>query len=490
MAKNVSDSDYSDASDTEYTGGVPDFFENIHPGTRNLPNFSTVVDAPDASESSDEERPRSPVRRGEKVSPPKASIYRRRSIHDRAEMASTSKRSRRYAPGDVGGGPSAPTPMSGVQSGRSGGSGGKTEMGASSTPIPLARNQNQRTIDKRRLKFSGTTWVVASNDGTADNVWSKFPWEFPSLFLRAENVLEINASHLFWKADHIHVEFKNPQCVQNIGTNTAGIVQTGVNTQAQLFGYVDNNYLNGIDVWPCQGNATTQQTPAQLTTLVDSWSNHGYAGAAVTRLPTNVVDRSLFTSSIPDCKEIGMGGGQKFDFGWNIHSPYWRETQSLRSTSGVLTTAVENGATRWDEYMGIVGRWTPMNSAAGEILIETTPSNHNAGSTLVSSGVGATTANALDTSCPYMCPDPIPGIYLQLQPQLASLEAGTGDSVCQLQFEIELDLSLTGRIPRDLTQTAFTNNSTTGTYATARIQSGRIPLFRSVLPDASLIINL
>lgn len=489
MAKNVSDSDYSDESDNDYTGGPPNFDTYDKEKAALIRSFYEPEDEGNNTDSQ-RDRSRSPNRPSREVSVPQASLYRRRGIHDRAQMASSAKRSRRFAPGDVGGGPSMPTPMQGIQSGRAAkDSGHRAEMGASSTPIPLARNQNQRTIDKKRLKFAGTTWVAAANDGTLDNVWSKFPWEFPTLFLRAENVMEICMSHLYWKADHIHVEFKNPVCVQNLGTSTAGVVQSGVNTQAQLFGYADNNYLNGIDVWPCQGNSATQVTQSDLGALVDSWSNHGYAAQDIVKLPTNSVLRNNFTSSIPDCKEMGMGGGQKFDFGWNIHSPYWRETQSLRTTYGLVAGATMQVATRWDEYMGIVGRWTPLGTSVGHAVHETTTADHSDPSILTSVQTGDIEVYGLSTVCPYMCPDPIPGIYLQLQPQLASLGAGTGESICQLQFEIELDLSLTGRIPRDLTQTAFTNNAASGTYAATKIQPGRVPLFRSVLPDPSVNIN-
>lgn len=48
----------------------------------------------------------------------------------------------------------------------------------------------------------------------------------------------------------------------------------------------------------------------------------------------------------------------------------------------------------------------------------------------------------------YSSPDPIPSLWLTLQPQLASLTAGTGAAKVQVQFEISVSVDLTGRVPR------------------------------------------
>lgn len=370
-----------------------------------------------------------------------------------------------------------------VDTQNAGGSGGGIGYGASSMPIPLARDQHQRRTDKYVLKFSGTTWVDAANNGTNNNVWSKFPWEFVNVWMGGVTAQEIRSSHLYWKATHVHVQFKNPQCVQNIGNPTTGVVQSGVNTQAQLFGYLDNMYMAGIDTEPGTGPSATPPTHAQMTTLVDSFDTHGYQGGVPVLLPATQVNQSTFTSSTPDCKEMGMGGGQSIDFGWNIHSPYWRPTAEFSAVSNGTASA------RWDEYMGYVGSYAPIGAgavpaAANYNVIDYSDVNNPALTAETYANIqpipGAVTTVGLLSSYPYMNPDPIPGLYVQLQPQLSSITVGTGTSICQLQFEIEVELLLSGRIPRMTTniyggvQGVSNTTSATGPF----VHFNRIPLFR------------
>lgn len=381
-----------------------------------------------------------------------------------------------------------------------GGAGSGVAMGATSVPIPLARPNNQRTVDHMTLKFAGTTFINPANGANGDNTWSKFPWEFYALFLQGEQVQAINNTHLFWKAEHIHIQFKNPQCIQNLGTTASGVVQSGTNTQAQMFGYLDNMYLNGIDFAPCEGAlpTTNMPSPTVISELVDSWDTHGYFGGKAVKVPSQNVSPTIFTSSTPDCKEMGMGGGNKFDFGWKIHNQYWRLTEELRSrfTSPIAVTPDTQGLWRWDPLQGYcvaqgdVTDATGVDGLSNRVMFATNNAtgSHTTAMTVSTFALGGT-ATPTDGTAAADAPgyaeayvrcvasDPIPGLYLQLQPQVGSLTAGLSESVCQLQWEMEVDIALSGRIPRQQTG-AFRGNSAANTLFATRAKFYRVPAFR------------
>lgn len=377
-------------------------------------------------------------------------------------------------------------------------------MGAPSKPIPLTRSNNQRQIEHMTLKFSGTTFIDPANGTQGDNTWSKFPWEFYALFLQGEQVQAINNTHLYWKAEHVHVQFKNPQCIQNLGGSTTGIVQSGTNTQAQMFGYLDNMYLNGIDQVPCEGSKALAAVPIStgLAELVNSWDTHGYVGGKPVRLPSENVQPSLFTSSTPDCKEMGMGGGQKFDFGWNIHNDYWRLTEELRANFAdpILADPDTQGLWRWDPMQGYCVAQTKLGVAAAgnlpssRMIYAASSGNHTQALpinvwAMSSTDVPAQATNNgssiisgfADCYVRVINPDPIPGLYLQLQPQIGSLTGGLSESVCQLQWEMEVDIALTGRIPRQQTG-QYKGNALAPALFSGRQKFWRVPVFRPAVP--------
>lgn len=344
------------------------------------------------------------------------------------------------------------TGLTGGSEGSSGAAGG-----AAGNPLPLLADQNQRAIDGYRLKFGGTTWVKPSSDGTApnNNLWSIFPWEFYQLFIQKEQVNEIVASHMYWRAKKIKVEFKNPLCVQAIQTTTDPLAAAGQNVQAQMFTYSDNMYMFaptdriGADT----NNIPTGLSKADLTALVDSWDTAGYAGATPSFLPIFQVTNGSFSSGTPDVKSLGMGGGQAVTHSWNIHSPYWRSTTNLFDTTRDFDTN-RPSMPRWDEWFGTIGYGVNGNNVAPAALpgweTQIPTANRNAQPQV--------TAAFETVYTPYRCPDPIPRLFLQLQPQLGSLgTGGQAASACQINFEMEVDLELTGRVPRQCTQIGYNN---------------------------------
>lgn len=340
------------------------------------------------------------------------------------------------------------------------GAGGGHAGGAAGNPLPLLRNQNQRSIDHYRLKFGGTTWIRPANNGTANNVWCNFPWEFYPLFIQQEQIQELLMRWMYWKADRIKIEFKNPLCVQNIGDSTSGLAASGTNIQAQLYAYADNMYM----IAP--GSSTPENNIlADLSNLVDSWDTSGYIGGTPIFLPSSTVSQNNFTSGTPDVKSLGMGGGQMEAFSWNIHSPYWRSTTNFHDAT--VSGAAETYMPRWDEWHGRIG----IVAESGSTVQAPTASRYT-----------QPTSNGGNVSQAYMCPDPIPGLWLQVQPQLASLSTGVGDSACQVNFEMEVDLSLTGRVPRQVSQIAFNNQAAGGLFfGSSMVRSSARPLFYATL---------
>lgn len=321
---------------------------------------------------------------------------------------------------------------------RSGGGGetGSGNVGASGIPSPLMHVQHMRSHDHYTMKFAGTTWLQSSNDGVADNLWSNFPWEWPAMFVRSDQGMELFSSHLYWRAKGINIEFKNPVCVQNIGTTAAGLEATGQNLQAQLFSYLDTNWITGVTTSP----AGRGYTEAVANTLVGSWDNHGYTAGATTLLTTVDLPATALTPSYPDVKNCGMGPGQSLKHGWSIHDKYWRSTKELL---GFDMAANSNQAPAWDERWGMIG--DPFIGATTRFS-----ANVNLATARVNFAVpGSVAATATQLSVPpYRSAEPIPALYLTLQPQLSGLNAGTGEARCQLQWEMSVDIELTGRVPR------------------------------------------
>ena len=54
----------------------------------------------------------------------------------------------------------------------------------------------------------------------------------------------------------------------------------------------------------------------------------------------------------------------------------------------------------------------------------------------------------------YRDPEPIPKIYLQLQPQVNSIDTGVGNAVAQIQFEVHIDYEMMGQCPSILEATS------------------------------------
>lgn len=308
--------------------------------------------------------------------------------------------------------------------------------------------QGNRQVDHMTLKFAGTTWIDSAAEGTDENRWTNFPWEWPAAFIRDDQALEIMTSHLYWKAENINVTFKNMICVQDLGTTTAGLVATGSNLQAQFFSYLDNNWTRGLPATP----RTMGYTVASFNNIIDSWDSSGYRNGAPIIMPTTNIDVNSFTSSYPDVKNCGMGPGQKLQHGWRMNNRYWRLSSELL---GFLFTDTGAICPRWDELTGFLG--TSVVAGAGAIT-NNAPQSRNA----FQRGTEIPISAVQQSLQWHRTDEPIPTLWIQLQPQLASLAAGIGQSRAQVQFEMSVDLAMTGRVPRIGTQTGFAASTISG----------------------------
>lgn len=68
----------------------------------------------------------------------------------------------------------------------------------------------------------------------------------------------------------------------------------------------------------------------------------------------------------------------------------------------------------------------------------------------------------------YRDPEPIPQLWLQLQPQLSSITQGLGNSVAQVQFEVHIDIELMGQCPSILEATNLVGQARPDSHAYAR----------------------
>lgn len=369
----------------------------------------------------------------------------------------------------------------------SGGHGGNS--GGSGQPIPLMHVQHERKETIYTAKAAGTTYVRAANNGTGtagDNLWTNFPWEFPRFFISNDEFQQIYSTHLYWKCESIRITFKNPLCIQSLGTNAAGLVQSGTNNAAQLFGYCDVNYLTAINDKP--GPHANTYTGVDFNNWMTSWRQHGYLGGATDPLPQYDVPDRLFTSIDPDIKEIGMGPGQKMDFGWSIKNDFWRGTTEFANSGPITGT---ERMPRFDPYMGYVAMFNAINEppGTGQMITYISPSSsvirgglNGFSMSEVPIGASGATGGTFPNVVPYACGDPIPKLWLQLQPQLSGLETGTGNSICQLQFELSMTMRLMGRVPRrNRIEPWGSNDMYKSEYGNDRIGMHTIPTFKPAM---------
>lgn len=371
-----------------------------------------------------------------------------------------------------------------MDDGDNGGNGG-SRGGGSGNPIPLMHSQGDRKETIYTAKAAGTTFIEAANNGTADNLWTNFPWEFPRFYISNDEFQQMYSTHLYWKCEHLKITFKNPVCIQEIGT---GITQTGVNSQAQLFGYSDVNYMTGVNDKP--GAHANTLTGAEFNNWMLSWRQHGYVANVPHPMQQTDIPDKLFTSIDPDIKEIGMGPGQAMEFQWNIKNDYWRGTTEFAASGPI--TATER-MPRFDPYMGYVANFNQIGAALGagqDIMYVSPHSAVNRGDltgfsmdqVLIGSASGGT--NTFPTVVPYACGDPIPKIWLNLQPQLSTFTSGTGRSMCQLQFELSMKMRLMGRVPRRNRIEAWgSNDMYHSEYGQGRIATHTVPVFKPAMSN-------
>lgn len=344
--------------------------------------------------------------------------------------------------------------------------------GGANMPIPLAPHLGQRKVDSVTLISSGTTWIPAgTSNTTSDAVWCKFPWELISDHINDWFMNEKANQYAFWKCTGVSLQIKNPVCVADVGTTAAGLVQAGMNNQAQIFGYMDTNYVMGVHTnFGLPGN-TGVFTKDFHEQLVASWTQHGYYQGGVKTLPSTAIPRSYFSSSFPDTKQMGMGPGAEMSFSWPIHSPYWRSTEEFYQTAHLwdnVGTYQDFLNVRADEYRGVIAVFNngyneqgfphPMSKAymldprSRFLKKSTEPWNwiglRSLGDNDAGSGQNVPPPSiALPDYHIYCDPNPIPSLWFQLQPQIQSITTGLANSSAQIQFELHFDMKFTGRAP-------------------------------------------
>ena len=101
-----------------------------------------------------------------------------------------------------GGPPERPAQLGsgGGSSGGDGGGGGQSGGMGNAAPIPLARDQHSRKVDKFTVKYSGTTYIPSAHNGTKTNIWAQFPWEHYVHAMQPWTARELSEKYQFWKA--------------------------------------------------------------------------------------------------------------------------------------------------------------------------------------------------------------------------------------------------------------------------------------------------
>lgn len=371
-------------------------------------------------------------------------------------------------------------------------------------PVQILRKQKSRKIDKYTVVAGGTTWVKSANDGTSTNLWSYFPWEFINLFLTDMEAIEISQKYRYWKCVKAEVSFKNPKCVQSINAGTTPSDLAGVNDHAQLYTYLDDMWLTGVSQWPSIANDTLPVL-ANVQSLVNSWRTNGYTSGTARALEQLDQPVNRFYPASPDVETIVMGPGHESSYEWDCPSPYWRGTGELinglpvqagRETGQMVE--LRTGFSRWDEHIGSVGMLQGYDTADVvnmAVLNPQTAVNQDPNAGTKWRGYTYLEASLQSRYMPsqilFSTNDPMPRVWLTLQPQLGGLDSGIAQSSCQVDFEVKYTLLCTGRVPRELNPNSvlFTNPSNTrsaGVFAQTMESVNYLPIFRPVKTELDL----
>lgn len=378
------------------------------------------------------------------------------------------------------------------------GGAGSKGSGGPNHPIELSKPQGTRASDSFTVCSAGTTFIGAGTDGTADNIWYNFPWEFYPMFIDSDTGSDLLSSHQWWKFESIEITFKNPLCIQDIGTGASGLVAAGQNFQADLYGYCDDMYNHQLDhsAYP---KGYSSQDHTMMNEIIESWNFNGYKGGAPKVLMDDpTIDPRYWTVSHPDTQQCGMGNGEHMVFNWRCPDEHWRHVSLLAAAGNTGDVPQYEHMFRWDQLLGTVGyAYDAAYGLAPEHVHYTQPIPGNLYNrdeyTFCEDHTAAVIFEVPDTdkehyvqkmmpNIMHKCKNPIPRIYLALQPQLGSISAGVSNSVCQVQFEMKVHLKLTGRIARSgvlNSNQVYTKPSRA--HGKAHTEYNQIPLFQPIM---------
>ncbi len=421
-------------------------------------------------------------------------------------------------------------------------------LGGGMGPRPMSIDQGIGNNVNHIITYSGTSYVHSATHKstnvtddpsfqTGDNCWTKIPWEFMQASLTRDEGVQMQNRFLKWKATKISVEVMNPTVIQEVGAN---IAQAGLNTNVNLYGYMDENLLLGWEDRPVTNKTLTPGTQQQaFTKLARSWKTNGIAEGSPLYMPEMDISAvRLWDATHPSVKQISCAQGDGMTFTHHIKSPYWRSTEEFTALRYVSVYAGDSGSDlpdpgndvdrstnnwiRWDECQGAIGEMTkpqysvpnPDNTSKPgldktvcyEFDIRNLSRNLENGwarrgpygleQNLDPTDAAKPTVQTVGDGPPpfmlYIDSDPIPSIWLQLQPQ-ANGANGTIASSCQIQFKISVHLVLSGCVPAvgkyyvdpANSEAAFTQiQNVYKEYGNSdRRALNRVPLYRPVATD-------
>ncbi len=382
--------------------------------------------------------------------------------------------------------------------------GGVGKVSGNNIPAPMSHSQGYRKTSQHTIVAAGTTFIGPANSATSNNTWYKFPWSTIYPFINQDQAMGLISDHKYWKFNSIEVTIKNPLCIQELQAAN-GTTQAGTNMSANLYGFRDDEYLTspGYADTPHNSAATTKQREE----LYESWHHNGIVnGAPKTLFSTTDIPMEQFCTNHPDVTQCGMGNGETMEFAWNDFCPYWRTTQEFMLNGSMQTKSNEMDQyaftmNRWDSMCGTIGHnWFPNQGDNSQIGAEIFGEFEGKNQTNMELGPfsrqatpnglnwlpfyrtsknfdGATISNLTI----YKSPNPIPNLYFALQPQIGSLAGGAGDSICQVQFEVKIHLTLSGRVPRQLRIINSTSNWSEPDFIHGKGRSANtLPLFQPI----------
>ncbi len=380
------------------------------------------------------------------------------------------------------------------------GGGGGAQGNASGSSIPLNDPGHPGYSTKKTIKCTGSTWIKCdtgadeSAAGIPQTRWHKIPWEWLDFWMTEEESNDLVNNYKYWKLDGVQkITIMNPQA--RVETISGGTVTQGLpNPLTEVQMYVDSMYETGVSQSPyVEGGQKLDRNEA--IDIFRSFVNDGVWNGAPKMFGSGAIPTCWWHPNSPGVKKLTMSDNTPISASWRVNSPYWRSTEEMKcythrndDPDGAEAQTTANAPQslsycRGDEHFGYIApnRLTETVRVDNNIVYSTNAATFKAyGPNLKSKRqpIGEVqgfatnddklrtfmranvcsvtrTVDAIaeirpigpisDLSVKYMCPDPVPNLWLRANTFVNSETNGIEPGIVRIDFKVEIPIICRGK---------------------------------------------